>query len=252
MRIAMIAPGSRGDVQPYIALGKGLKEAGHVVRLVTHQNFERLVHSHGLAFWPVQGNVQDIAQSAEMRKLLEGGHFLAIMSQMAKEAQRGALHLAEGGLAACRGMDLVLAGIGGLFVGLALAEKLGLPLLQAYYIPFTPTQAFPSFLLPKQPSWLGGSLNRLSHHLARQIMWQGFRSADRLARRKVLGLAVAPFWGPYHSDHALHHPILYGFSPSVIPKPPDWDHHIHVTGYWFLDPVIGSWIQHPIGPRSQP
>jgi hypothetical protein len=44
-----------------------------------------------------------------MRGLLEKGNFLAIMSQMAKEAQRGAFALTEGGLAACRGMDLVLA-----------------------------------------------------------------------------------------------------------------------------------------------
>jgi len=208
MRIAIIAPGSRGDVQPYIALGKGLEKAGHVVRLVTHQNFEVLVNSHGLGFWPVEGNVKDIAQSKEMRELLEKGNFLAIMSQMAKEAQRGAIHLAEGGLAACRGMDLVLAGIGGLFVGLSLAEKLGLPFLQAYYIPFTPTQAFPSFLFPKLPSWFGGSLNRLSHHLTRQIMWQGFRSADKLARQKVLGLPAAPFWGLYNADCARHYPIL--------------------------------------------
>jgi UDP:flavonoid glycosyltransferase YjiC (YdhE family) len=43
MHIAIIALGSRGDVQSYIALGKGLKDAGHVVRLVTHQNFEALV-----------------------------------------------------------------------------------------------------------------------------------------------------------------------------------------------------------------
>ncbi len=28
MRIAIIAPGSRGDVQPYVALGKGLMKAG--------------------------------------------------------------------------------------------------------------------------------------------------------------------------------------------------------------------------------
>jgi len=44
MRIAIIAPGSRGDVQPYIALGKGLEKAAHVVRLVTHQNFGMLVN----------------------------------------------------------------------------------------------------------------------------------------------------------------------------------------------------------------
>jgi sterol 3beta-glucosyltransferase len=235
MRIAIIAAGSRGDVQPYIALGKGLAKAGHTVRLVTHQDFEALVKSHGLEFWPVEGNVQDIVQGTEMRGRLEKGNFLAIISQMAKEAERGAVHLAEAGLAACQGMDLLLAGIGGLFVGLALAEKLGLPLLQAYYIPFTPTQAYPSFLFPRLPSAFGASLNRLTFHLARQIMWQGFRSADRLARRKVLDLPAAPFWGPYNADCIQRYPILYGFSPSVVPPPSDWDDDSHVTGYWFLD-----------------
>jgi hypothetical protein len=77
----------------------------------------------------------------------------------------------------------------------------------------------------------------MSHHVGRQTMWQGFRSADRLARRKVLGLPVAPLWGPYSSDSLLRSPILHGFSPSVIPKPPDWHDDVHVTGYWFLDPA---------------
>jgi UDP:flavonoid glycosyltransferase YjiC (YdhE family) len=236
MRIAIVAPGSRGDVEPYIALGKGLEEAGHIVRLVTHQNFETLVKSHGIEIWPIESNVQDIAQSKEMSGRLEKGNFLSIMSQMAKEAKRGAIHLAEGGSAACEGMDMVLAGIGGLFVGLSLAEKFELPFLQAYYIPFTPTRAYPSFPFSQLPSWFGGSVNRLSYHLTRQIMWQSYRSADRLARQKVLDLPAAPFWGPYKSDRVHHRPILYGFSPSVIPQPSDWDDSIHVTGYWFLDP----------------
>jgi len=55
MRIAIIASGSRGDVQPYIALGKGLVEPGHDVRLVTHQNYEALVEAHGLDLWPAGG-----------------------------------------------------------------------------------------------------------------------------------------------------------------------------------------------------
>ncbi len=171
MRIAIIAPGSRGDVEPYLALGKGLKQAGHVVRLVTHQNFEGYVHSQGVEFWPIAGDVQDIAQGQDLRRLLEGGNFLAILSQMAKDAQRGALVLAEGGLAACRGVDLVIAGVGGLFIGVALAEKLGLPLLQAYYIPFTPTRAYPSFIVSRLPAWPGRALSRLSYHLARQMIW---------------------------------------------------------------------------------
>ncbi len=42
-RIVFIASGSRGDIQPYVALGKGLKDAGHAVRIVTFQNWVRIL-----------------------------------------------------------------------------------------------------------------------------------------------------------------------------------------------------------------
>jgi UDP:flavonoid glycosyltransferase YjiC (YdhE family) len=235
MRVAIIALGSRGDLEPYLALGKGLADSGHVVRLVTHQNFEPLVSSHGLECWPIEGNVQDTAQN--MAGLLEGGNFLAILSHMAKEAQEAALFLAQAGLDACRGMDVLLAGVGGLFGGIALAEKLKLPLIQAYYIPFTPTQAYPSFLAPMLPPLPGRLTNRLTHHLARQMIWQGFRSADNRARRQVLDLPTPSFWGPYNSDCLRGQLVLYGFSPAVIPPTSDWDANTHVTGYWFLEPA---------------
>lgn len=233
MQIAIIAMGSRGDVQPYVALGKGLKAAGHRVRLVTHENYEELVSSHGLEFCPVKGNVQAFMETPEMLALLEKGNFLAINAHTSKASQRAAIDWAEGGLAACQGVDLLLAGVGGLFLGVALAEKLRLPLLQAYVFPFTPTTAFPAVLFPQSISKLGGFVNRLSHHLFRQIMWQGSRTGDRLARQQVLGLPAAPFWGHYNSAHFQSYPILYGLSPSVIAPPSDW-HHTQIAGYWFL------------------
>jgi len=231
MRIAIIAPGSRGDVQPYIALGKGLQNAGHSVRLVSHSNFESLITSYGLEFWSFGNDVKEAVENSEMRELTEKGNFLLLMAKMAKEAQREALHFAEGGLRAAQGMDMVLAGMGGLFIGLALAEKLGLPLVQAYVVPFTPTREFSSVLTPKLPTFL----KRFSHHLTRQLMWQGFRSADTIARKTVLNLPAAPFLGPFHSRATQHMPILYGFSPAVIPAPADWDENTHVTGFWFVD-----------------
>lgn len=235
MRIAVIALGTRGDVQPYIALAKGLQSAGHSVRLLTHENFEALAAAHGLEFWPVKGDVQEVAQSEEMRELLEKGNFLAITRQTTQAVQGAARLWARDGLAACQGMDLILGGIGGLNVGLALAEKLNLPFVQAYVIPFTPTGAFPGALFPGSISRLGGPANRLSHHLVRQVMWQGFRSADIQVRREELGLPAASFWGPYNARALQGRPILYGISPSVIAKPADWGEDTHVTGYWFLD-----------------
>ena len=231
MQIVIIAPGSRGDVQPYIALGKGLQNAGHYIRLVSHSNFESLVKSYGLEFWSFGNDVKDAVENSEMRELTEKGNFLLLMAKMAKEAQREALHFAEGGLSAAEGMDLVLVGIGGLFIGTAIAEKLDIPLVQAYVFPFTPTQEFSSVLTPKLPTFL----NHLSHQLTRQLMWQGFRSADKIARKKVLNIPAAPFLGPYHSESTHNMPILYGFSPSVIPAPSDWNGNTHITGYWFVD-----------------
>lgn len=235
MRIAIICPGSRGDVQPYVALGAGLSEAGHEVRLITHENFESLVFAHGLEFWPIIGDVRNIVQNQVMREIIEKGNFLTLLAKMAKEAQQGAVKLAQGSLAACSGVDVVLAGMGGLYVGLAIAEKLMLPLIQAYLVPFTPTQQFPSVLAPNLPNWLGGDFFRFSHHLTRQVMWQGFRSADRIARLNVLDIDPSPVLGPYGSEQIQGQPILYGISPSVIPNPADWGKDVYVTGYWFLD-----------------
>lgn len=234
MRIGIMAMGSRGDIQPYIALGKGLKTAGHIVRLITHENFEGLVGSYGLEFCPVKGNVQEFVQSPENRKLMESGNFFAINARAAKASQRIGIDWAKDGLAACQGMELLIVGVGGLFLAAAIAEKLNLPLLQAYVFPFTPTKAFPAILFPQFISQFGGYVNELSHHLFRQIMWQGSRRGDELARQQILGLPAAPFWGSYHSAHFHRYPILYGFSPSIIHKPSDW-HNTHITGYWFLE-----------------
>jgi len=112
-----------------------------------------------------------------------------------------------------------------------IAEKLDIQLVQAYVFPFTPTQEFSSVLTPKLPTLF----NRLSHHLVRQLMWQGFRSADAIARKKVLNIPAPPFLGPYKSKSTYNMPVLYGFSPSVIPAPSDWNGDTHVTGYWFVD-----------------
>lgn len=231
MRIVIIALGSRGDVQPYVALGRGLHAAGHEVRLMTHDAFETIVTAHGLQFWIARGNVQAVAESEEMRALLEKGNFLAISAKTAQAAQKASLEWAEDGLAACAGADLLIAGIGGLFIGLSLAEKLRLPLLQAYVAPFSPTRDFAGVLLPRPvPTWL----NRLSHHAVRQIMWQGSRKADNLVRQQVLGVPKARFFGPYASAQTRGLPILYGFSPAIVAPPADWPREARVTGYWFL------------------
>lgn len=243
MRIAIIALGSQGDVQPYVALGKGLQAAGHQIRFITHKNFAGLVKGQRLEFWPVSGNVQEFAESPEMRALLEKGNFIAITRHTAKAAEEAAVNWAKEALVAALGIDLLLAGVGGLFLALGLAEKLHIPLMQAYIFPFTPTRAFPGPLFPQSLGRLGGGFNLLSHQLVRQAIWQGIRAGDNAMRKQVLGLPTAPFLGSYGSPILRRYPTLYGFSPAVIPPPADWK-NVEVTGYWFLDSAP-DWIPPP-------
>ncbi|KAE8307233.1 hypothetical protein BDV41DRAFT_582579 [Aspergillus transmontanensis] len=52
--------GSRGDIQPFIVIGKTLKAYGHRVRLATHPAFRDRVKENGLEFFNIGGNPQEL------------------------------------------------------------------------------------------------------------------------------------------------------------------------------------------------
>ena len=73
MKIALITIGSRGDVQPFVALGCGLQAAGHAVTVVTHRLFAALVKEHGLTFRSISGNPREIIESHAGRSWMAVG-----------------------------------------------------------------------------------------------------------------------------------------------------------------------------------
>jgi sterol 3beta-glucosyltransferase len=121
MRVTIISAGSRGDVQPYVTLGKGLKDAGHKVGMLASEDFRNLIEVHGLEFFDLGGSMEGVAQG--MQGTLEQGNFIKILASMGPTALRMAGQAAASGLKACQESDLILAGLGGFFMGLALAEK---------------------------------------------------------------------------------------------------------------------------------
>ena len=235
MQITVIATGSWGDVQPYIALAVGLQKAGHTVHLVSTTDFKELARSHDLRFFDVGENIESVAQ--DMQGLLERGNFRKILSAMGPIAERLGSRVAAIGLLASDGSDLILAGLGGLFVGLAVAEARNIPFIPAFLYPFTPTSEFPSVLAPTLPVSLPAALNRWTHRLTQQMMWRTYRKADDKSRREVLSIKPAPRRGSLKFLGNDGRDVLYGYSRHVIPIPGDWSEFTHVTGYWFLEPA---------------
>jgi sterol 3beta-glucosyltransferase len=239
-RIVIIAPGSRGDVQPYVALGTGLQAAGYRVRVVTTSDHGELVTAHGLELWPVETSVEERVRGENMRRALASSNPVVSLARMAREMKGLGLQLAQRSIAACDGGDALLAGISGGVLSTSIAEKTGLPLLLALNVPLTPTREFPGALFPGAASFPGGALNRLSHRLTLELVWLASRGIDRLVRQSLLRLPPRSSPGALALQGGTTVEVLYGFSRHVLPPPADWDAaRVRVTGYWFLDASPG-------------
>ncbi len=227
MKTLILTVGSRGDVQPYLALGAGLHAAGHTVTLATLDAFAGLVSEHGLGFRPLRGEFLELLQTDQGKAAVAGkGNRLALLRQVTPMLRR----MLDDALVASEGAELVIYHPKALG-GYSLAEKLGIPGILALPLPlYSPTAAFPSPIIPVGS--LGPALNRLSHRVMIGLTSASVRGVLNRWRKEALGLP------PARDELRLRgRPVLrlYGYSPAVLPTPVDWDRSSVATGYWFLD-----------------
>jgi UDP:flavonoid glycosyltransferase YjiC (YdhE family) len=229
MRIAIQTLGTRGDVQPYVALGKGLQRAGFTVSLATAPQFESLVSRHGLSFAPLPGDITDLLQTPHGKAAVSGRNKLTATLRLLREVRPMFRRLVEAQWAAARGADAIVyhpKAVGGVHI----AEKLGIPAFLALPLPgLSPTGEFPTPLLPFANL---GPLNRVSHQLVARYGDLAFRKAVRRWRSEFLGLPSGGNWLTLRGAPVTK---LYAYSPAVVSIPADWDATSIVTGYWFLD-----------------
>ncbi|MGM1065140.1 glycosyltransferase [Saccharothrix sp. Mg75] len=97
--------------------------------------------------------------------------------------------------------------------------------------PTTATAAWPALGAPALP--LGGWYNRATHRATGALEWLLYRHEVNAGRTSA-GLPGLGLRSPFRDDGVVR-PILYQFSPHVVPRPADWPAHCHVTGYWSDD-----------------
>ncbi|NOQ39251.1 MAG: glycosyltransferase [Anaerolineales bacterium] len=220
MHITILALGSRGDIQPFAALGSGLLRAGYQVRFITFETFASLIAEHGLGFHPIRGNPQSLVASA-------GPNMLKLVRSFSSLAEGYARDLSAPILGET---DLLINQLPGGLYGYDLAEKYGIQMVAAAVVPMARTSAFPFMAFPKIP--LPG-YNKMTYILGEQLVWSVYRGVINHWRKQTLNLPPLPIKGYFDQLGTKQIPILNGFSPSVVTRPPDWNEHIHITGYWF-------------------
>lgn len=222
MHITILALGSRGDVQPYAVLGNGLKSAGHQIRFITFESFASLIIELGLDFHPIPGNAQAVVADG-------GANMLGLVRSFTRLAKGYAQSLSDSHLGET---DIIINQLPGGLYGFDLAEKYNLPMILASVIPLARTNTMPLMGFPNLP--LPG-YNRMTYSVGEKVLWQMFRSVINEWRTKILKLPPLPLKGYFDQLGTQKFPILNGFSENVVPRPADWNEHIHITGYWFAE-----------------
>jgi sterol 3beta-glucosyltransferase len=226
MRIAFQTLGTRGDVQPYVALASSLMSRGHEVQIAAPEQYVALVAQHGIACAPLPGDFLALLETPEGKAATAGGEGFGAGLKLIKYVRPMMRQLFDAEWAAVREFapDLIVYHPKSIATP-HMAQKLSRPCVLASPLPgFTPTAAFPSPLLPFADL---GPFNRMSHLLATKGAAVLFRKTIREWRATALGLGGSRGLNPVGT--------LYAYSPHVLPKPVDWGSDVLVSGYWFLD-----------------
>ena len=224
--IMVLTAGSTGDVEPFAALAARLASRGHAVTFATDARFSKVApDSDGVEFAPIRADFRSLQPTPDRQKPSLRQNVFPVIRGMLEDSWA---------VAKAHPPDAIVAHQKTLAAP-HLAEKLGIPLVQALTVPMlTPTREFP---LPGMVNRdLGGMLNRASYRL--------------------LGLLTRPYAGlirEFRDAHLSLRPrgdpprparTLYCYSPSVVPTPRDWPPHAIATGYWLSDDGDG-----PIDPK---
>ncbi|KAK8162402.1 hypothetical protein IWX90DRAFT_435371 [Phyllosticta citrichinensis] len=269
MNVVIHVVGSRGDVQPFVALGKVLKDVhNHRVRLATHPVFKGFVEENGLEFFSIGGDpaelmafmVKNPGLMPGMETLKNGdvGKRRKGIAEIIDGCWRSCIEVGDGfgvdavdateawvnsggndpGVSSAAGKPFVADAIIAnppSFAHVHCAEKLGIPLHMMFTMPWSPTQAFPHPLANIQRSNAEtGVANYMSYGLVDILTWQGLGDIINKFRTRTLNLEYLSTFSAMGLLARLHVPYTYCWSPALIPKPKDWGHHISVAGFFFL------------------
>ncbi|KAF2163684.1 glycosyltransferase family 1 protein [Zasmidium cellare ATCC 36951] len=259
LNIVIMVIGSRGDIQPFLKIGKILREEhGHRVRIATHPTFREFVEKEtDLEFFSVGGDPSELM--AFMVK--NPGLIPSLQTIREGEIHRRRVAMGEmfeGMWRACTNttdddsdsLNIKMMGDKAPFVADAIianppsmahvhiAERLGIPLHIMFTFPYSPTQAFPHPLANIKPGKSNvdtNYVNFMSYPLVEMMTWQGLGDIVNKFRQRVLGLEpVSSLWAP-GALYRMKVSYTYMWSPSLVPKPGDWGPEIDIAGFVFMD-----------------
>jgi sterol 3beta-glucosyltransferase len=243
MRIALLCQGTRGDVQPHLAVADELRSRGHVLSIAVNQDQAEFVRRLGFEVHVYPVDVAAYFQSRDAKEFLAHGRSTSAARAAARWARweaRSRTAMEDAFIAACEGADLVVATGMTLSRAIAITEHSGQPMKVVYMHPYWPTGDYPTPFL-RVPASRSARFNRLGHQVVEKAMDVSDRANAASIRRRV-GLAGQ---GSGRFEYCREHDVdvINAFSAALAPRPADWPDNHYVVG----SPVIGPTIRSALG-----
>ncbi|MFN8277361.1 MAG: glycosyltransferase [Chitinophagales bacterium] len=227
MNIGIFTYGTRGDLQPYVALALGLMSRGHQVTLSATGDFKDFVEGFGVSFQPLWGNAEQMMNASEGQRILKTENAIKLMKYYFEVLHNNRGPLRKSYYEAISKVDFIIANSMTLPIVSAIAERQQKKLALTYFMPpVVPTAEFPlgDFDFFNSP-WY----NKLTYKVAQALFWK-FIKDDTNEYRKELGLE------PLNENLITYLDKqrvldLYCLSQSLIPQPKDWERHHKITGF---------------------
>ncbi|KAJ9490101.1 hypothetical protein VN97_g3169 [Penicillium thymicola] len=244
LNIVIQIVGSRGDVQPFVALGTELQNMGHRVRIATHNVFEQFILEAGLELYPIGGDPADL-----MSYMVKNPGLISSLDSVREgDIQKKQLMMAEilhGCWQSCLMPDLItnspfvanaIIANPPSFAHVHCAQALGIPFHLMFTMPWSPTTVFLHPLanlknIPSDQAWL----NRVSYGVVDWLSWQGVGVINDWRKHELELEPISLSDGPFILTK-LNVPYTYCWSPGLVPKPNDWPYDFDVCGFFFRDP----------------
>jgi sterol 3beta-glucosyltransferase len=235
MKIAITTLGTRGDLQPFIALGLGLKNAGYDVLLISAKNEETFVRSYGLNFFALNVDIQKIMERDEIQEMAKGDNpikFITSHISGTKKLKQSMLNTQNEIWQGCKGSDIIIYHPG-MPLGFFIAKEFGKISIMANPFPVISTKEYPSILFYNGPR-IGGLYNLLTHLIFEKLFWTLTKSSIKEFWRNTVNSKMDFSVPPIRQQVKSGMPVINGYSEKLFHKPGDWNENIYITGSWMI------------------
>jgi len=231
VKISILTYGSRGDVQPFLALAVGLRNAGHEVVLAAPHRFSEFIKSYDIECEPLAGDPDELSLLLNQA----GSNPFKMVQSMQKHVVGIAPDVVRGVRRALVGADLIIHSFAFTTGAHSYACELGIPDISIQMFPvFAPTRQFPAIGVNHSKR---GWFNYFSHWFSTKVFWHiGNAGYYQLRKKAPDDFPAKLFWPFKPSNSRIQTPLIFAISQLILSTPKEWSTaQIHQPGYFFLE-----------------